>query len=131
MQKALLENVWKLCKTACCLDLEEKLTSEAEDALGSGDDGDDDDDDDDQGDDDNRDDGPAAGFWKVKCQQKVFCRRKMCGIMVTVWRKLVTKQTDYQTQALDQVQSCTVTRANLERKGFKKRIVRTFGLLGG
>ena len=56
---------------------------------------------------------------------------QMCGIMVTVWHKLVTKQTDYQTQALDQVQSCTVTRANLERKGFKKRIVRTFGLLGG
>ena len=49
-----------------------KLTSEAEDALGSGDDGDDDDDDDDQGDDDNRDDRSAAGFWKVKCQQKVF-----------------------------------------------------------
>ena len=89
-----------------------KLTSEAEDALGSGDDGDDDDDDDDQGDDDNRDDGPTAGFWKVKCQQKVFCRRKMCGIMVTVWRKLVTKQTDYQTEALHQVQSCTVTRPN-------------------
>ena len=79
MQKALLENVWKLCKTACCLDLEEKLTSEAEDALGSGDDGDDDDDDDDQGDDDNRDDGPAAGFWKVKCQRKVLLSSGKCA----------------------------------------------------
>ena len=74
-----------MCKTACCLNLSKKLTSEAKDALGSGDDGHHDDDDDDQGHDDNRDDGSTARFWKVKCQQKVFCRRQMCGIIMTVW----------------------------------------------
>ena len=46
----------------------------------------------------------------------------MCGIIVTVWRRLVTKQTDY--QALHQVQSCAVTREKLERKVLKR------GLLG-
>ena len=58
--------------------------------MGPGDNRDDDDDDDDQGDDDNRDHGTAAGFWKVKCQQKhfLFVRLEMYGgIIVTVGRE--------------------------------------------
>ena len=69
----------KIVQNSLLLRFGRKLTSEAEDALGSGDDGDDDDDDDDQGDDDNRDDGPAAGFWKVKCQRKVLLSSGKCA----------------------------------------------------
>ena len=68
--------------------------------------------------------------WLLESEKsaKSFCRRQMCGIIVTVWRRLVTKQTDY--QALHQVQSCAVTREKLEKESFKKRIVRIriFGL---
>lgn len=41
------------------------LTSEAEDALGSGHHGDNNDDDDDEGDDDDGNDRSATGFWKI------------------------------------------------------------------
>ena len=136
MQKAFRYRYWRrlenVCKTACCLNLVKWLTSEAKNALSSGNDGDNDDDDDDQGHNDNRDDGSTAGFWKVKCQQKVFCHLQMCWIIMTVWRKLVTKQTDYQTEALHQVQSCAVTRANIGKESFKRRIIRirTLALFG-
>ena len=75
---------------------------------------------------------PASGKWNVS--KKFFVVGKCVASSWLSGGKLVTKQTDYQTEALHQVQSCAVTRANIRKESFKRRIIRVrtlafFGLI--